>query len=130
MDASQRRAAMLEQAVVELGLANRVEVRADRAEAAARDPVLRQSFDLVVARGFGRPAVTAECAAPFLQVNGVLLVSEPPADASGRWSAKGLRSLGMADRGRVGTVRRIEQIAVAESRVPRRVGVPTRHPLW
>ncbi len=37
-------------------------------------------FDLVVARSFGRPAVTAECAAGFLAVGGTLVVSEPPDD--------------------------------------------------
>ena len=52
--------------------------RRPAAEAAGHDPLLRGQFDLVTARSFGRPAVTAECAAPFLRREGLLVVSEPP----------------------------------------------------
>ena len=130
LDANQRRAAALERAVDEIGVSGRVEVYAGRAEAAARDPALRGAFDLVVARGFGRPAVTAECAAAFLYIGGVLLVSEPPDDDPARWPEAGLRSLGMVDGGRIGSVRRIEQAIAAGDAVPRRVGMPGRRPLW
>lgn len=82
LDASKGRCEFLEWAVGELALADRVEVVRARAEMAARDARLRGTFDLVVARGFGRPAVTAECGAPFLRNGGRLVVSDPP--ASGR----------------------------------------------
>jgi 16S rRNA (guanine527-N7)-methyltransferase len=84
LDAGQRRCAFLVEAVDELGLGDRVRVVRGRAEAAGRDPALRGRFDAVVARGFGPPAVTAECGAPFLHVGGRLVVSDPPVDGEGR----------------------------------------------
>jgi 16S rRNA (guanine527-N7)-methyltransferase len=78
LDAGLRRCVFLEETVEELGLHQRVSVRRDRAEAAGRDPELRGTFDVVVARSFGPPAVAAECAAPFLREGGLLVVSEPP----------------------------------------------------
>ena len=44
---------------------------------------LRGRFDVVVARGFGPPPATAECGAPFLRVDGRLIVSDPPRDGDG-----------------------------------------------
>jgi hypothetical protein len=82
LDANQRRTEFLQEAVDELGLAGRVTVRRGRAEDLAHDPSLRGTFDLVVARSFGKPAVTAECAAGFLAVGGSLVVSEPPASSA------------------------------------------------
>lgn len=79
LDAQHRRTVFLCEAVRRLGLHTRVQVVNGRAEVLGRDETLRASFDSVVARAFGRPAVTAECAAPFLRVGGVLVVSEPPA---------------------------------------------------
>ncbi len=79
LDASARRTAFLAVATRRLGLEDRVSVRQDRAEVAGRDPELRGRLDLVLARSFGRPAVTAECAAPLLKPGGWLVVSEPPA---------------------------------------------------
>jgi 16S rRNA (guanine527-N7)-methyltransferase len=130
LDANQRRIAFLEQAVDELDLRSRVSVRAERAEQAAHDPGLRHGFDLVVSRGFGPPAVTAECAAGFLQVGGVLLVSEPPAPSPDRWPRDGLEGLGMADEGVRGSVRLLRQQRLAGDSVPRRVGVPAKRLLW
>ena len=130
LDANERRTACLEQVVGELGLQDRVAVRRDRAEVASREPELRHGFDLVVARGFGPPAVTAECAAGFLQVNGLLLVSEPPESESARWPAPELRSLGLTDEGASGAVRCLRQVNLAPAEVPRRVGVPAKQPRW
>ncbi len=79
LDAHGRRTAFLSDAVRRLGLEHRVSVRQDRAEVAGRDPGLRGTFDGVLARSFGRPAVVAECAAPLLRPGGWLIVSEPPA---------------------------------------------------
>ena len=78
MDAVARRAAFLESAVATLGLGVRVRVVRARAEAAGRDAALRGHFDVVVARGFGPPAVTAECAAPFLVLGGEVAGQRPP----------------------------------------------------
>ena len=80
LDANERRGALLVQAIADLGWVGRVQVVVARAEDAARDSGLRGAFDLVTARSFGPPAVTAECGAPFLSVGGRLVVSEPPAE--------------------------------------------------
>lgn len=133
LDAGERRTAFLASAVAELGLGDRVAVRRDRAEVAGRDPALRGVFDLVVARAFGRPAVTAECAGPFLRVGGRLEVSEPP-DRPDRWDERGLAGLGLrlAVRASAGeaAVAVFERVAPCPSRFPRRVGVPAKRPLW
>jgi 16S rRNA (guanine527-N7)-methyltransferase len=95
LDASQRRTDFLRRAVRRLGLADRVGVVTARAEAAGHDAVWRGTFDAVVARSFAEPAVTAECAAPFLRVGGQLVVSEPPDPRPGRWPPDGLGVLGL-----------------------------------
>lgn len=130
LDANQRRTAFLEQAVAELGLAHRVAVVCERAERAARNERWRGGFDLVVARSFGPPAVTAECAVGFLRVAGHLVVSEPPADDATRWPADALVRLGLEDAGRHGSVRLFVQVSAPPDDVPRRVGIPAKRPRW
>ena len=136
LDAQQRRCAFLEQAIARLGLGHRVTVACGRAEALARDPVLRHGFDLVVARSFVRPAVTAECAAGFLRSGGSLVVTEPPdSQSSGpRWPAAGLAVLGFGSaervrRGETAAVR-MRLVETADDRYPRREGIPAKRPLW
>jgi 16S rRNA G527 N7-methylase RsmG len=132
LDGSQRRAAFLRGAVVRLGFADRVTVVAERAEEAGRRPELREAFDLVVARSFGPPAVTAELASPFVRVGGAVLVSEPP-DATGRWSVEGLGELGFArpvEAGREPAIVRLPKVEPLVDRFPRRTGVPGKRPLW
>ena len=112
---------------------------AGRAEEVARDPAHRGGYDLVTARSFGAPAVTAECAAPLLRVGGELLVSEPPeATTSERWPRDGLAELGLGGPERqvvdasgvpVHLVRLVLEEACGE-RYPRRVGVPSKRPLF
>jgi 16S rRNA (guanine527-N7)-methyltransferase len=132
LDGSTARAAFLSEAVSTLGLDGRIEVDAVRAEEAGHGPN-RGSFDLVVARSFGPPTVTAECAAPFLRVGGRLLVAEPPGGEPGRWPADGLRLLGMAtgDRGSMPTAYQlIVQVQECPAQYPRRTGVPAKRPLF
>ena len=138
LDARERRCRFLREAAVALGLDGRVEVVEARAEAAARRPDLREQVDAVVARSFGPPAVTAECATAFLRVGGRLVVSEPPegSDSAGgpeRWPAAGLDSLGLSLPVRCGTGE--ASFACFEKqrlddRWPRRVGLPAKRPLW
>jgi len=133
LDAMVRRTEFLRQACVELGFADRVRVVCERAEVAARRPDLRAAFDVVTARSFGPPAVTAECAAGFLRAGGRLVVSEPPDDREARWPADGLAELGLT---RVPSTARGGRFVVLESddrpddRVPRRVGIPAKRPRW
>jgi 16S rRNA (guanine527-N7)-methyltransferase len=131
VDASARRGAFLESAVATLGLADRVTVVVGRAEAVGRGP-LRGAADAVVARSFGPPAATAECAAPLLRPGGTLLVSEPP-DAADRWPAHGLARLGLEAAGPPTGTPRIQvlvQVRACPEDFPRRDGVPAKRPLF
>jgi 16S rRNA (guanine527-N7)-methyltransferase len=130
LDVNARRGAFLERVIGDLQLGDRVKVVVDRAELAARDASWRAAFDLVVARSFGPPAVTAECATGFLRIGGHLVVSEPPAGGDDRWPPAALAGLGLVDRGRNGQVRVLEQAELVSDRFPRRVGVPAKRPLW
>ena len=136
LDAQQRRCAFLERAVERLGLDQRFMVVCGRAERLAREPALRGRFDLVVARSFAAPAVTAECAVGFLRPGGGLVVTEPPeADsAATRWPAPEMAQLGFGAvasirHGETGAMRVILAGEVAD-RWPRREGVPGKRPLW
>lgn len=134
IDASARRCSFLRQAVARLGLAERVEVACGRAEELGRDPRCRCAFEMVVARGFGRPAVTAECAAPLLALGGILVVSEPPPPVPRRWDAGSLGSLGFGPPAlrEVGDSHFviIEKVGDTLERWPRRTGIPGKRPLW
>jgi len=141
LDASARRTAFLRRAVDRLGLSGRVTVLQERAEVCGRQEGLRGSFDGVLARSFGRPAVVAECAAPLLRVRGWLVVSEPPSTAAGtgdqddesRWPAGPLQVLGLEPVELVHEVfeyRALRQRMPCPARFPRRNGVPSKKPLF
>jgi 16S rRNA (guanine527-N7)-methyltransferase len=105
-----------------------------RAELVGRAEEHRGRHAVVVARGFGPPATTAECAAPLLRVGGVALISDPPApDRSVRWPSDALATLGLRiEELRVGppAVAELRSVAPCPARFPRRDGVPRRRPLW
>lgn len=134
VDAMQRRCEFLEEALVTLRLTDRVRVVCGRAEELARHE-LRASVPLVVARSFGAPAVLAECAVGLLDGPGArLLVSEPPDAQSSRWPADGLERLGLRT-GRLesshgGTVQELVATTPCPEQYPRRVGIPTKRPLF
>ncbi len=134
LDGQVRRTAWLRTAVVRLGLSARVAVLEGRAEDLGHDPDLRERFPLVVARGFGTPAATAECGGAFLQPGGVLSVSEPPDGAPGRWSPIAQAGLGMVFEGEV--VQDEASFVILRKRDslgpdrPRRRNLPLRRPLW
>jgi 16S rRNA (guanine527-N7)-methyltransferase len=133
VDANVRRTAFLQEAVVSLGVSERVAVVAERAELVGRDANWRGGVDLVVSRGFGPPAVAAECAAPLLRVGGLFVVAEPPGGAPQRWPAAGLELLGLADDGRLVApvaLQRLRQVVACPERYPRRVGIPMKRPLF
>jgi 16S rRNA (guanine527-N7)-methyltransferase len=132
IDAGARRCAFLEEAADELGIGHRVRVIQARAEEAGQDHSLRGSADLVTARSFGPPPVTAECAAPFLRVGGRLVVSEPPT-ATDRWPAAGLARLGLETREAIAEPAHyqvLEQVRLCPIEYPRRTGVPAKRPLF
>ena len=136
LEARQRACRFLREAVADLDLAKVTVVEA-RAEEAARRADLRETFDAVVARSFGPPAVTAECGVGFLRPGGRLVVSEPPVEEQGpgplRWPGEGLDDLGLGDPvaggGPAGSFVVLEKLST-EDRWPRRVGIPAKRPLW
>jgi 16S rRNA (guanine527-N7)-methyltransferase len=140
LEARERRCAFLREAVRDLDLDGRVVVIWARAEEAGHRDYLRGVFDLVVARGFGPPAVTAECGAPFLRVGGTLVVSEPPDDGetgappgASRWPAPGLARLGLVV-GRSWTdgfrYQSLDPVEPCPDRYARNPGVPAKRPLF
>jgi 16S rRNA (guanine527-N7)-methyltransferase len=130
LEASAKRCQFLETARAALGLS--AVIVEGRAEVVGRGP-LRGAADAVVARSFGAPAVTAECAAPLLRVGGVLIVSEPPEPLEGRWPPEGLNLVGLA-RGSSGTgfptMQVLHQVTMCPGAYPRRDGLPARRPLF
>ena len=103
-----------------------------RAEDLARIGTLEGAFEFVSSRSFGPPAVTAECAARFLVIGGILVVSEPPG-APSRWDEKGLELLGLARGPRISdgaSYQVIEKVAETPTLYPRRSGVPNKRPLF
>jgi 16S rRNA (guanine527-N7)-methyltransferase len=135
LDGRRRRCGFLENALRELDLADRGAVACGRAEELARDERFRAGFDLVVARGFGSPAATAECGVAFLAPGGRLAVSEPPgAPRPERWPVEGLAELGLGPaelrRGTDAGIAMVEVTRLVSERWPRRSGVPGRRPLW
>ncbi|MCU1379525.1 MAG: rRNA small subunit methyltransferase [Acidimicrobiales bacterium] len=133
LDGMPRRTSFLEEAVAALGLEGRVQVVTARAELAGRAPALRGEFQLVVARGFASPAVTAECAAPLLASGGQLVVSEPPGSMGDRWPDVGVAELGLTVEAVVSgppSFVRLRRTGAVPERFPRRVGIPGKRPLW
>ncbi len=144
LDGSVTRTRWLSAAIAEhLPEVTNIEVVAVRAEEAGRSK-LRGTMDVVVARGFGPPAVTAECGAPFLKVGGRLIVSEPPAGAASRdrwaqisnrsrWDATALALLGL-EQGHFAAgppaIQSLLQGQPCPDRYPRRTGVPAKRPLF
>jgi hypothetical protein len=132
LDGRDLRAAFLRQAVARLGWDRRIGVVGERAERAGRGP-LRHRCPLVVARGFGPPAATAECGAPFLVPGGHLVVTDPPGGDDRRWPEAGLATVGLVrERAVVDPVafQVLRQETACPDRYPRRVGAPAKQPLF
>jgi 16S rRNA (guanine527-N7)-methyltransferase len=139
LDAGTRRTAFLRRAVAECEFGDRVTVVHQRAELFGREVGARHSFDGVLVRSFGPPAVVAECAAPLLKKQGSVVVSEPPESEGwgeapeGRWPASGLRECGLEAaeylRGAFG-YQVLRQVELCPEKFPRRDGVPAKKPLF
>jgi 16S rRNA (guanine527-N7)-methyltransferase len=134
LEGRRMRCELLTHSIEELGIENRVSVLSSRAELAGHQPQWRGRFDAVVARGFAAPGVTAECAAPFLAVGGLLCVSEPPASRSfERWPEAGCVEFGLQPLVAIEMPNSfvvLRQTAPCPSRYPRRVGVPAKRPIF
>jgi len=121
VDRSGRRTDWLLRVVRRLGWEDRVTVLAAPAEDIARDPTWRETQPAVLARGFGAPAVTAECASGLVAVGGLVVVSEPPdRRAAPRWPVAMLEPLGLSRRAWSDTAYAVlDKVAPCPATVPR-----------
>lgn len=130
VDSMERRTSALEQAVRNLDLGDRVQVLLGRAESVARDPAHRNAAALVTARSFGPPAAAAECGAPLLLPQGLLAVSEPPGSSGERWPAAPLTELGLEPMGVRDGIMVCRSTHPTPDSYPRKVGIPSKRPLF
>lgn len=134
LDANERRTHFLRTVATEPPWHGRVDVLEGRAETIAHDPRWRGTFDAVMSRAFGPPSAVAECGAPFLVGGGLLVVSEPPGSSGARWPTSGLSAVGLGPAelvmvdGRTWAV--MAQSTPTPEQYPRRVGLPTKRPLF
>ena len=134
LDGQIRRTAWLRTAVSRLELSGRVAVLEGRAEDLGHHPELREGSPLVVARSFGPPSTTAECASGLLAVGGILTVSEPPDSATNRWPIEDLTTLGFDSVRRVvhegASFVILQKSSGLPEEFPRRRNLSVRSPLW
>lgn len=134
LDSMRKRTDFLKSVSEELTKESKFNVINGRAEELALSPEHSGKFDIVVARGFGPPATTAECACNFLKLGGYLFVSGSPENESDRWSDEGLAVLGFTieeiKNGNYSTGVVIRKTSKHDSKYPRRDGVPRRKPIW
>jgi 16S rRNA (guanine527-N7)-methyltransferase len=128
LDASQKRCSFLVWALGELDLADRAEVWCGRAEVIGREVRAREQFDAVVARGFGPPAITLECATPLLRSGGRIVVSEPPVKR--QWPGDGLADLGLEQCDSGPGVAVFERTGPLDERLPRNTKQLQRSPMF
>jgi 16S rRNA (guanine527-N7)-methyltransferase len=132
LDVNVRRTGFLSSCVQDLGIGDRVEVRCERAELTGQNPLYRERFDGLVARGFAGPPVTAECGAPLLALGGLFVISEPP-DETDRWPEPGISQVGLSSLSNVDLGHRFfvaRKTASTPQKFPRRVGIPEKRPLF
>jgi 16S rRNA (guanine527-N7)-methyltransferase len=121
-------------------LGDRAEILWDRAEALARRPERRESYDLAFCRAVGRFTTVAELTLPFVAVGGALLAHrghEAPAetaaaaDALDRLGARldGLHPYTLPGLEKKRYIVRIVKDRPTPEEFPRRDGVPAKRPL-
>ena len=98
-----QRADLLRRAVSSLALGERVVVIDTDVSVVARHSP--GGFQVVTARSFAAPAITARWASELLEPAGLLVVSEPPEDDPERWPVALLARTGLIDVGRYQGVR-------------------------
>lgn len=138
-DSVGKKTRFLQHLVHTLGLSE-VDVHTGRAEDLARRPDLRESFDLVLARGVARLRVLAEYTLPFCKVGGrVVAWKSGSIDAELAQAESAIAALGGQEKkvhpvditglkdGRVLVV--LYKMRPTPDEFPRRVGIPAKRPL-
>lgn len=139
VESHERRCRFLELVVAELGFEDAKVVRA-RAEEAGRDPELRASFDLAVARAVAPLPVLVEYTLPLLRRGGVLaspkgsrardeLVAAEAAIAALGGVAEQPQPLSLPPGAHPQLVLIVRRTGELDGRYPRRPGVPARRPI-
>ncbi|MEL7474171.1 MAG: 16S rRNA (guanine(527)-N(7))-methyltransferase RsmG [Planctomycetota bacterium] len=133
LEPTAKKAAFLRHAAAILERSN-VEVLADRAERAGRDPERRDGYDVSIARAVGRLHVVAELSLPFVKPGGLgLFIKGAKADEELEEAKMALHALLATHAGTVDTP--TGRIVVLEKRrptpaaFPRRDGEPKRDPI-
>jgi 16S rRNA (guanine527-N7)-methyltransferase len=141
IESVRKKADFLRQTVEQLQLTD-VDVLAERAETAARDPTHRDTYDWATARALGSLPVVIELCAPFLQPGGLLVAQRGgDLDADLAAAAPAFKALklwarvpipvhldGLSTDGRRGLIVG-EKYAATPETYPRRPGLPRKRPL-
>ena len=139
IEATAKKVNFLYHLIDHLGL-DGVEVRLGRAEDLANNPNLRESFDVVLARGLAKMAVLAELTLSFLRPGGLLVAHKKgDIDQELTSAAKAIKVMG----GKPPNLRNVEAPGLNDGRVlvvvekvsptpvgyPRRAGLPAKQPI-
>ena len=135
IESAAKKARFLAEVARELGLP--LDVRAERAEDAARDSDLRGRFASATARAVSSAPAVIELTVPFLEVGGVAVLQRGRLDAAERTAAgDAALVLGAELAGEIvasdGSERRVllvRKVAPTGPRFPRRAGIPAKRPL-
>lgn len=133
IEAIGKKAAFLQAAMSALSLAG--EVRAERAEVAARDPGLREGFGLATARAVASAPTVAELTLPLVAVGGLAVLQRgalPAAERDAVADAATVLGATLEDEVLLDGGRRLlllRKISRTPDRFPRRTGVPEKRPL-
>ncbi|MCO5168345.1 MAG: 16S rRNA (guanine(527)-N(7))-methyltransferase RsmG [Planctomycetes bacterium] len=140
VESERRKAAFLEEACRALGLADRVGVRAARAEALGRDPAARERHGSAVIRAVAAAAPCLELTLPLVRVGGRAVLYRGPTEAAADLEvARRVAPLlggGLPDlvaltlpSGARRCLLVVPKVAPCPERFPRREGIPTKRPL-
>ncbi len=139
MEATGKKVTFLQHLVDHLELTD-VDVHLGRAEDLAKDPALRESFDVVLARGLAKMAALVELTLPFLKPGGLLVAHKKgDIDAEVHDATKAIRVMG----GKPPSIREVNAPGLTGGRVlvmvekvsptpvgyPRRAGMPAKQPI-
>lgn len=136
VDGSVRRTEFLTMALSRFSGIDHATVITGRAEELGHRDELREAHEVVTARSFGSPSVTAECGAALMAEGALMVVSEPPdTEGQDRWPSEGLQRCNLQAEetlridGRFG-YQVLRKEGTLPERLPRRVGIPAKRPLF
>ncbi len=134
VESAARRCAALEGWSRDLGIQDRVEVLHGRAEHWAHVDGYRETFQVVTARSFARPGITAEMAAGSFGSAERWSSAILPTLRADRWPEESLANIGFGPARPV--IQRsvhfscVDKLRPADPTIPRSEGKPAKRPLW